>query len=279
MSYTYSTILSKAKECKNNVQKEYKTGLTAKWSYYFAKALISPKKSVAKITINDAPKPSYTHISRQMSKSTYLALAKKFVTFVEEKQRLPNYLAWNDYKISAQLYTYTFARCLVYYHNYGKYDPEITVNQKVFTKPTETSNSVYNYFVDVFGTFGKTIDGALNKVKDHGYGYYYDDVYANKNAIDRMKAHKGINCTDSCQVFMNIGLQLVALKVYKKVECLHVQCSSGGHVKLRFTKNDGTTFIRDPACVLSDNGKAISCVWCTNSGVSNPSWFMENLNR
>ena len=276
--YTIKELLTKANECKTNVSKEYKCGISYKWSYYFAKALIS-HKDVTKITIENAPNPSKTHISRQMSKDTYLSLARKFVEFVETKHRLPNYLAWKDYKISQRLYTYTFARCLVYYQKHGAYDSEITINEKVFTKPTETKNEVYNYFVKVFGKFDNTIDGALSKVEDRGYSYYYDDVYSNKQSIDRMKARKGINCTDSCHVFFNIMLQLIELKKYKKVECLHVQCQSGGHVKLRITMNDGTKIIRDPACVLSDNGKGIRCKWCTDNGTVNPSWFMENLYR
>ena len=276
--YTYNTILAKANTVTKNVQTTYKIGMTHKWSYYFAKAL-QTHKDVTKIKIEDAPKPSHTHISRQATNKQYLTLAKKLTDFIEKKHRLPNYLTWNNYHISSSLYTYTFARCLVYYNKYGKYDPEITINQKVFTKPTETKNQVYNHFIDVFGEFGNTIDGALTKVNGKGYAYYYDDIYSNQTSIDRIKQGKGINCTDSCQVFMNIGQQLVNQGKYKKIECLHVQCSSGGHVKLKITKNDGSTFIRDPACVLSDNGKPITCTWCTNTGVINPSWFMENLNR
>lgn len=279
-NYTYNTILQKAKEVKTNVKTEYKIGMSHKWSYYFAKALIKPKKDVKKITIQDAPSPSHTHISRQVTKNQYLDLAKKLTNFIEKEHRMPNYLAWNGYKIASNLFTYTFARCLIYYDKYGKYDSEITVNQKVFTKPVETKNEVYNYFVKVFGSFDNTVDGFLTKIKDKGYDYYYDDKYSNKQCIDRLKKGKGINCTDSCQMAMNIIKQLILLGKYKKVECYHVDCSSGGHVKLCITKNDGTKFIRDIACVISRNGKSLSCVWCTNSPKAvNPSWFMENLNR
>jgi len=282
MSYTYKTIVSKATECKSNVQKQYKVGMTYKWSYYFAKSLISPKKDVKKISIEDAPKPSSTHISRQISKKSYLKLANNLVSFVEKNHRLPNYLAWGDYKISQRLYTYTFARCLVYVDKYGKYDDEITINEKVFTKPLEATNEVYKYFVKVFGEFDNTVDGFLKKIQGLGYGYYYDDVLSNKQVIDNLKKKgaKKPNCTDSCQMAMNIIKQLILFGKYKKVECLHVQCSSGGHVKLRITKNDGTRFIRDVACVISDNGKPITCVWCTNTPKAiDPKWFMANLNR
>ena len=67
---------------------------------------------------------------------------------------------------------------------------------------------------------------------------------------------------------------------YKKVDCLHVPCQKGGHVKLRITRNDGTTFIRDVACVISENNKPLSCVWCTNTPKAiNPAWYNSNLHR
>ena len=279
-TYNHQKIITKAETIKNNVKKEYKLGTSTKWAYYICKALITPNKGVKKINFDKAPKPRGTHISRQIPKTNILKLAKKLIQFTEKHKRLPNYLTYGDYKIRPRLYTYLFAKTLIFYHKNNRLPNTVNANSKAFTKPIETTNEVYNYFVDVFGEFGNTIDGALSKVKDKGYSYYYDDLYSNKTGIDRMKQGKGINCTDSCQIFHNIMLQLIALKKYKKVECLHVQCTSGGHMKLRITKNDGTTFIRDPACVLSDNGKPLNAVWCTNTPMAiNPQWYMSNLNR
>jgi len=139
---TYEEIIKQAKACKSNVKNDYKIGITPKWGYYFARALVNPKKDIPTITIDSAPKPSYTNISRQVSSKQYLELAKKYYKFIEDiknkesKYRLPNYLRFGNYKISIQLATYTFARCLIYYETYGKYDPEITINQKVFNKPS-----------------------------------------------------------------------------------------------------------------------------------------------
>ena len=277
----YKKIVKQAKQCRKNVRKEYALGMSTKWSYYFAKAIINGQKDVTKITFNKAPAPSGTHISRQISHKSYLEMAKYIVDFVEHKKRLPNFIEYGKYKIKPKLYTYLFARIVYYQYKKGKLPKEVNVNNKAFIKPIETTNEVYNYFVDVFGKFDNTIDGALSKIAGNGYGYYYDDVYSNKTSIDRMKQGKGVNCTDSCQVFYNIMLQLIALKKYKKVECLHVQCSGGdGHVRLRITMNDGTKIYRDPAAVLS-NGNVTSN-WCiTNFTLLavNPSWFLENLSR
>ena len=274
--YTYKEILSKAKTCKTNVTDNQKCGISYKWSYYFASSLITPKKDVEKISIADAPKPTSTHISRQMSKATYVSLAKKFIKFVKDNHRLPNYLSWNGYKISQRLYTYTFARCLVYLDKYGKYDPEININEKVFTKPTETGNTVYDYFTKKTGKKFKTLDDLLAYVRKYWhYEKYFDDEKSNQQVIDS----KGGNCVDLLQFLMNY-----AKAMGYECKCIHVKCRvrGTGHVfgKFKHPKNtENTWIVRDIACVA--NGGDIRCVWCRDGilQAENPSWFMENLNR
>lgn len=282
--HTYKEIVSKSKEIKKNVKKEYSLGESSKWGYYIAKAIVNPKKDIKKIEFKEAPNPNGDNISRQISKSSYISLAKDLIEFVEKKHRLPNYLEYKNIKIRTRVYVEFFARILVFYNENNRLPNEADINSKAFTKPLEPTNEVYKYFVKVFGSFDNTVDGFLKKIQGRGYGYYYDDVLSNKQVIDNLKSSKsGVkkpNCTDSCQMAMNIIKQLIAWGLYKKVECLHVDCSSGGHVKLRITRNDGSTFIRDIACIISDNDKPLTCVWCSNSPKAvNPNWFMSNLNR
>ena len=283
MTIAKKTIFQKAQSVKDNVAKNYKLGESTKWSYFFAKEINNLNKDIKEIKYSEAPKQHGTHISRQIPKEDYKKIAKNMVSFVENKKTLPNYCSWGQYQIATNLYTYMFARIIAYYNSNKVLPNYVEVNSKCFTKPVETKNSVYNRFVSVFGDFGNTIDGALGKVLGTGYGSYYDDKMSNFEAIASMKANNQNNkpnCTDACHVFYNIMLQLIALGKYKKVECLHVMCSSGGHVKLKITNNDGTTFIRDPACVISKNGKPLNAVWCTNTPIAvNPAWFMQNLYR
>lgn len=278
--YTYKEIVSKAKGIKKSVEKDYKLGVSSKWCYYICKAIISPNKDIAKISVEEAKNPTGTHISRQIDKAGYIDIAKRIIKYVEAKKQLPNYVTYKDFKLNPRLCAYVFARVLVYYDEHQAYAKYVNVNSKCFTKESESDNEVYKYFKQVFGDFGDTIDGALAKVSGHGYGYYYDDSYSNRTSIDRMKNYQGINCTDSMQVFYNIVLALIQKGKYKKVECLHVRCSGGdGHVRMRITMNDGSYIYRDPACTLNSGG---TCNWCTSGytllGI-NPSWFMENLNR
>ena len=279
-THTYKEIVSFAKKCTTNVQNNYKIGINSKWGYYFAKAILTPKKDIKRIKFDKATKPTGTHISRQLTKAVYLDLAKRLINYVEKHEQLPNYITYGNYKIRTRLYTLMFAKILVSYSKNNKLPDTVNVNNKAFTKPTETTNEVYNHFIDVFGSFGNSIDGALDKIKNKGYGHYYEDMYSNKDTIDRINAGKGGNCVDACQVFFNIMKQLIALGKYKKVECLHVKCQGGdGHVRLRITNNKGQVFYRDPAAVLDSND--ITNNWCMNGTLLaiNPSWFIANVNR
>lgn len=280
---TYKDITETAKKCIDNVNKNHELGIYPQWAYYFAKAIITPKKEVKRIkTLKEAPNPTGNYISRQIKKDKYLEMAKYLIWFAEKKGRLPNYIEYKEGKrLSQKVYTLMFADIINYYNKKGKLPNEINVNSKRFVKPTEPENVVYAYFKKVFGDFGDTIDGALSKIDGNGYAGYYDDVYSNKTSIDRMRDGDGINCTDSCHVFYNIMLELIKKGKYKKVECLHVRCSSGtGHVRLRITMNDGTRILRDPASVLNGNG--VTSNWCTSNFELwdiDPEWFLENLNR
>ena len=285
------TIAKIAKEVKTSVEKKYKIpskteagiGYTyPEYTYVLAKAIVTPGKDIAhKKGIGKAPKPSGTTISRTVPKKDYVNLAKNLISYVDNNKRLPNYLTYGGYKIRTRVYIDAFARIVNYYYVNKKMPSYVNVNSKAFTKPSTAAQSkdeIFNYFVKKFGKVS-TIDEALKKVQSRGYGYYYDDVYSNKTAIDRMYSKSGINCTDSCQVFWHIALALGY-----DVKCLHVQCKTGGHVrlKLRHSKHTGGNWInRDPACVLSANGKPLTAIWCENAplNATNPSWFLANVNR
>lgn len=278
--FSWQYIINRAKTCQSSVKKDYKLSISKKWSYFFAKSILNLKKDLTKFNYDVETKSNGTHISNQITKKNYLDMCKRYCAYVEKNKKLPAYVSVGSYRVTPALFTEITSRILVYYVNNNALPAYVNANSKIFTKPDETTNTVYDYFVKVFGSFGDTIDGALNKIAGNGYGYYYDDVYSNKTSIDRMKNGQGVNCTDSCQVFYNIMLALIKKGKYRKVECLHVLCSGGdGHVRLRITLNDGSYIYRDPAAVLSSG--SITYNWCSNGELLavNPSWFMENLNR
>ena len=61
---TYKDITETAKKCINNVNNKHELGIYPQWAYYFAKAIITPKKEVKRIkTLQEAPKPTGNYIT------------------------------------------------------------------------------------------------------------------------------------------------------------------------------------------------------------------------
>ena len=182
-----------------------------------------------------------------------------------------------DYLISTKVWIYAVAKTIVYYEVNMKL-PKITrYSSNAFVKPTPKksySEEIFDYFTSKFGR-PSSIDDALRKIQAKGYGFYYDDSYSNKTTIDRIKAGKGVNCTDVHQMLWHIGKVLGY-----EVRAFHVWCnvSNVGHVRLDFNRGDGW-FSRDGASVL--DGECVTCIWCSNGTVLayNPSWFLSNVNR
>lgn len=273
--YKYNALVKKAKEINTAVKKEYKKPSGA-WGYYFAKSILKPKKAIPKITIKAAEQSTGDNFGRQIYKSTYDNMAERLVKYVESHNQLPNNISVSDKLMRVSDYTYMFSRILAYYDEHGAYPKYANVNSKAFTKPTENTDSVYDYFVKVFGKV-TCIDDAMEKIAGRGYGYYYDEVYSNKQSIDRVKSKLGINCTDATQMMKHVA---DGTGKYKKIDCVHVKCRGGdGHVYLKITNKDGSVFYRDPAACL-DNGN-INSIWCSNGTILaiNPSWWTANLNK
>lgn len=274
-NHTYKEIVTIAKKCTTNVENNYKLGINTKWSYYFAKTILTPKKDIKRIKFDKATKPTGTHISRQLTKAVYIDLAKRLINYVEKHKQLPNYITYDNYKIRTRLYTLMFAKILVSYSKNNKLPDTVNVNSKAFTKPTETGNSVYDYWVKKTGTKPKQIDDVCDYIEKHfNYEFYFDDRKSNKQVID----DKTGNCTDLSQMLSNMA---DALNYDWK--CIHTQCrqSGTGHVYLKLRKN-GEWFTRDAACIADESRY---CVWCdiNNGGgyklAENPSWWLANRLR
>jgi hypothetical protein len=273
-TYTYKTILKQAQTCHKNVSKNHKTGMWSWWGYYFAKALLNPKKDVTVIKIDNTDSKG-DYFSQLIGQGKYLSCAKYLTEYCEKHHKMPKNIPYNGKHINNRLFTYLMAKGLIAYNELGKYKTSLNLNSKVFTAPTETGNAVYDYFVKKTGKKPKTLDDILEYVCNYfHYQGYYDDQKSNKQVMDT----KAGNCVDLLQWLMNMTEPLG----YDS-KCIHVQCrtSGTGHVfdKFRHKKNtDGKWVTRDPAAVCQNS---IHNVWCENGYLlaENPDWFLSNKNR
>jgi hypothetical protein len=282
--YTFKEIMSKAKYGQANVKKEYTMHLYIWWCYYFAKAILGLKQSkkveVTKISIKNPKVKKTTKISRQIKKADYLDMCSRLVKYVEKNKQLPNSVVHKaggkEYTVYPRLLTEIFSRILVYYSKNGTLPSYVNANYKVFTKPKEYHQEVYDYVAKRTGKKFTTLDDVLAYIQKNGrYIFEFDDVRSNREVTNCLCG----NCTDWMQWLWNM-----AKAMGYDVRCLHVQCrvSGTGHVRGQFKhkKHTGGKWInRDPAAVA--DGGSITSLWCEDGKLlaTNPSWFMENLNR
>ena len=274
-TYTYQEILSKAKTCKASVEEKQKLGVNQKWGYYFAMAILNPKKTITKVKFSEAPKPTGDHISNQISKSDYLALCKRLIKVVQTHERMANAMTWKGKHFRCRDYVYNFAKILVWYDSHNTLPAVNNINTKIWVKPHEYYQQVYDYFVKKTGIKFKTLDDLLAYVRDNfTYEFYSDDYRSNKEVMDDFAG----NCTDLMQWLANM-----AQAMGYDWKCIHVECrvSGIGHVWGKFrhkTYTENAWINRDPSAVC---GNSIRNMWCEDGYLlaENPSWWMENLNR
>lgn len=271
----YKTIVEKARIIKKSVEQNQKMP-NHRWGYYFAKSILNPGKNVKNIgKYTYAPHQHGDQISTQIKKADYIDCAKRVCLYVEKKKVMPNFVEWGRRKIKTDDFTYNFAKIVVYYADHKALPVYNNINTKIWVKPHEYYQQVYDYFTKKTGRKFKTLDDLLAYVRDNfTYEFYSDDYRSNKQVMDDYAG----NCTDLMQWLANM-----AQAMGYDWKCIHVECrvSGIGHVWGKFrhkTYTENTWINRDPSAVC---GNSIRSMWCEDGYflAENPSWWMENLNR
>ena len=288
--YTLARTVKQGVEKNRKLENSYKVGSTSytypEIAYIFAYAINNTKSDITVPSIKSCSGMTGDPMQEDIYESDYKDQCKRIVQYIKQYGQCPNfvYTVKSKKRASAKMFIYAFAKILVFIKDQQVMPRYCLYATNVYQANTpsskvETSQEVLDYFQKKNEKIS-TIDEALAKINNRGYSYYYDDVYSNKQTIDRVYNKQGVNCTDICHVLINIA---IALKKYAKVDCIHVRCSGGdGHVRMRITQKDGQVFYRDGACALSNNGRGAYCNWCTENYTLlavNPKWFMDNLHR
>ena len=267
--------------------KKYNYGTIA---YYFTEFIRLNGKKVTDKTIKNNTSNTKTSINEKITEKDYRDQCKRISQFISKNGKIPSTVATVKSKktVIPSDYIYAFSKIIVFYAGHTRFPATCLYDSSIYNtkstpkkdKTTVKSNEVYEYFVKTFGKI-TDFDSALTKIKGKGYGYYYNDKLSNKQVIHNLKkGGQKPNCTDISQMLWHIAKALGY-----EVKAVHMQCKSGGghiYLKLKHPKNTKDKWItRDGACVISDNGKPITCVWCSNGTLIdvNPSWFKETLNK
>lgn len=136
-----------------------------------------------------------------------------------------------------------------------------------------TSKTVNNTLQSFEKLFGKVtdFDSCLRKIQGKGYAYYYNSRYNTIETLNRIYHKRGVNCTDSSQLFYRLAIALGY-----EVHFVHVY----DHIRLRLKhkiNSKNKWFDRDPAAVLKGNN--ITHLWRKGYKVKaiDPGWIFSDL--
>lgn len=203
--------------------------------------------------------------------------------------RLPNYVDIAGHRVTKAQYLDMIKRVKAYQvsHN-GQYPSKVGIEGPIQNKPNSNApkmGPLQTKLVDAVGYF-TTFTKFYNKCKGRGYLGYYNDVYDQKTAIQRLKKRKGLNCSDISQ----LGYELAKEMGYQ-VAFEHIICRrSGGHIILRI---DGREFgnhglnmfawkrVDLAACISVGSQYALGNIWCsdgTHMSFNDP-WLLSDDGR
>lgn len=182
--------------------------------------------------------------------------------------------AWPDAHINGETYTKTqYMDAMKRVYEYVKKNKELPPKVWWYNNPP-TKSAIRRSLEDAIGTYN-TFTEFYNKLKGRGYSYYYNDIYNQSQAIQRLKNKSGLNCSDICQL-----AYAAAKDLGYSVRYVHIICKSGtGHIQLDVKgKEFGSSWRRvDPAAALQSS-YSLGSLWCSDGRVIgyDPGWLLSD---
>lgn len=203
-------------------------------------------------------------------------MVKRFDAYVSKNKKEPN-ICYIDFETK---YRYvTLAKYKDMKARFDKWNKEHTSkpNFVYINLPTSGGGKYYQRAVQVLGTFSTPQDFYNKYIKGSGYIGYNNDIYTFETALQRLKKHLGLNCSDLSQlcyfIFTDMGYNC---------RFVHIRCKSGtGHIVLdiKYPKGVSTYTRIDPAAGASTGSKYNwGNIWCANGSIIgyNPGWLMKD---
>lgn len=182
--------------------------------------------------------------------------------------------AWPDAHINGETYTKTqYMDAMKRVYEYVKKNK--TLPPKVWWYNTLTKTGYVQSFEKAVGKTINTYTEGYNAIKNRIYKYYFNDIYKQSTALERLKNKSGLNCADVVQLMYQLAIDLGY-----QARIVHVVCKSGtGHLQLDVKGREfGNTWKRnDPAAALK-SGYNLGSLWCSDGQVIayNPGWMLSD---
>lgn len=217
-----------------------------------------------------------TNTQTKIYKPTYLDMYTRYAAYKKKYGKEPNiiYTKPNQKGDYVQLKQFNNMRLRfdTWWKKNGKQPNYVVVN------PSATSSNKTSYVLAFEDAVSKTVNTyteGYNAIKNRIYAYYYNDIYKQSVALQRLKNKSGLNCADVVQLMYKLAIDLGY-----EARIVHIICKSGtGHMQLDVRgKEFGSSWKRnDPAAALS-SGYSLGSLWCSTGTVIsyNDSWMLSD---
>jgi hypothetical protein len=213
-------------------------------------------------------------IKVELPYAEYAKMVKIVNDFKKEKGRFPNYVDFNGVRFTESQYGDAFKRVSIFRDENGRYPNYVTLEGT----PIIIKSALHLQIESAVGGAYNTATGLYNLIKaNEDYAYYYNDVYPQGAAIQRLKDGQGLNCSDFSQIGFAALVDLEGYEVrYKHVKCL---TSGLGHVFLQARgKELGDSWVNYDLAAAAKSSYSLGNAWCSNGTLVayNPAWLMSD---
>lgn len=215
-----------------------------------------------------------SNTSTKISKETYLNMYSRYAAYKKDHGQEPGiiYTQPNNQGDFIQLAQFNDMRLRFdsWWKEHGQQPAYVVVKSTT----NDGKSSLRIALENAVGTYN-TFTEFYNRLKGRRYSYYYNDIYNQSVAIQRLKNRSGLNCADSVQISYAAARDLGYTARY-----VHVVCKSGtGHIQLDVKGGEfGSNWKRvDPAAALSSSYN-LGNLWCSNGSVQsyNDGWLLSD---
>lgn len=234
-------------------------------------------RDILKIDIKPPIKPLDNLKQGIFVKEEYKDWNRRALTYMNDKQVMPNFIRSKLGEISPFSYMDMVSRILSFYGDFGNLPSFVKTQRELAPKPTPEDTGFLAELKRALGRGFNSASELWNLVRGYPYSYYYNSRYTEPQRLERIRNKQGMNCTDWSLVLYK-ALKLMGYTV-QAVRGL-VRCSSGniGHVWLEIMGKEFRNWVYyDSTTATSQKGNInrLVCPLVQGSRTYNPNWFME----
>ena len=207
MATTLYKYIEKNKKFPSTVKVNNKKYTYGQVAYILAYAVNNIKKSCEVFTVKPAPKPKGDAVDEKITMDDYQDIAKRVANYIKKNKECPNYAHTkkSKKKLRPKVFTFMFARIIVYYYKYNKMTPTAKTKGTFYNTTTTKSTTTTKTTTTTTKASTSTSKASSTTTNFKKYGH------STEHCCDDMGQNNGYfcGCHSLQEVFRNLTGKVV----------------------------------------------------------------------